>query len=509
MQSSILLSSLARPENESQLYHDKNRAGFFTLGWSTRTGRITAAAALERIKNEPNLNKRHMMRSRELGEGYGQQSYPLSSLPEVLGNLEQHVPLSTGDSRESTSIWISQGEFSQPNRQKINLARIAVCWVDLDLHHENSRPALKSLDRDKALAAVLSRCAYLGIPVPSIVIWTGRGLAVKWLTDVLPKTAYPRWAAVQRVLVEAFADLGADASARDASRILRIPGTYNPKSGEFCEPIYVNQFWGEIVSHNFDGLANAVLPYTREQITALRQAHALAKQQRARKLEHHLRVIESEAKSNNNLQPFHPVRLAWLQVDDYRKLAALRPQESRPEGWTNAIVWLAASALAVAVWADSERFDIEFQALASELAPHWPASRIMQSVSSVKSRMRSMTRGEWVEHRGKKRPAVYTPKHAFILDALSVSENEARQLSVLLPKELVTERRLERDRKRADARRRTAGTQSREMWLESHEGRRSHAHKLRAQGNTWEDVAKACGYPTSDAARMACKSAKN
>lgn len=500
----INLLALARPEYESALYHDENRKGFFTIGWSTRTGRLTAATAIERINSEPDLEKRRMMRGRELSAGYGQRSYPLSMLQKVLSNLDEHVQMGMGNSRETTSIWISQGEFSQPNRQKINLSRIAVCWVDLDLHHENSRPSLKAMKKDGALAAALNRCGALGIPLPSIVLWTGRGLVLKWITDPLPKAAYPRWAAVQKILVEAFADLGADASARDASRILRIPGTFNPKSGHLCEPIYTNQFWGDIVAHTFDDLASAVLPYTREQILALRQAHALAKQQRARKLEHHLRVIESEGKSGSNLRTFNPVRLGWLQLDDYRKLAAMRPVETRPEGWTNTVVWLAASALAVAVWADADRFDHELIALATELAPHWPASRIMQSVSSVKSRMRAMTRGEWVEHKGKKKPPIYTPKHTYIIDALHISENEARQLSVILPEDLVTERRRERDRKRGEARRSAAGIQSRQVWLESHEGRRSQATTLRAEGRSWAEVAAVCGYPSSDAARKAC-----
>lgn len=502
---STTLSALARPENEGKLYHDETRKGFFTLGWSTKTGRAKAASAIGRINDERDLEKRRMMRDRALGEGYRQRSFPLSLLPEVLSNLDQHVQLNVGDSRESTSVWISQGEFSQPNRQKINLACIAVCWVDLDLRHENSPPQLRRLSRDRAVSAVLERCCIQGIPCPSIVLWTGRGLVLKWLIDVLPKAAYPRWSAVQRMLVEAFSDLGADAAARDASRILRIPGTWNPKSGEVCEPIHIEEFWGEITRYTFDDLANSVLPYTREQIQVLRKQHALARQQRAARLEHHLRVIETEGGGNGNLVAFNPARLAWLQVDDYRRLATMRAVETRPEGWTNTIVWLAASALAVAVWADANHFSREFFALASELAPHWPAARIVQSVSSIKGRMQLMARGEWVEHKGKKRPPIYTPKHSYIIEALRISENEARQLAVILPEDLVTERRLERDRKRADARRRIAGTQSRQTWLESHEGRRSHAHKLRAQGSTWVEVAKACGYPTSDAARMACK----
>lgn len=452
MQSTSLLAA-SRPEDEAALYHPPGRNGFFTLGWSTKSGRATAAGAMERLKRIPEA-ERNTQASPELGAGYRQHSFPLASMPEVLRNIGLHVPLQLNDCWETTSIWISQGEFTRPNRQKINLARIAVCWVDLDLRHETSSPALKSLSRGKALEKALNKCSVLGIPFPSFVLWTGRGLVLKWLIDVLPKQAYPRWSAVQRMLVEAFADMGGDASARDASRILRIPGTFNPKSGDLCEPIYVNEFWGDVVRYEFDDLANAVLPFTRDQIASLRQERALARQQRARRLAQHLKVVESENAGKGNLRAFNPVRLAWLQVDDYRKLAAMRSIETRPEGWTNTIVWMAASALAVAIWADADRFDHEFIALASELAPHWPAGRVLQAVSSVKSRMLQMARGEWVEHNGKKRPPVYTPKHTTILRELRVTDAEANRLDVIIPKALAEERAKERDRKRDEERRR-------------------------------------------------------
>lgn len=493
--------AVSRPDHEAALYHAPGRNGFFTLGWSTKSGRTTAAEAMACLKCIPEV-ERSQHGSTDLAAGYRQRSFPLAEMPEILRNIEQHVPLLHADRWETTSIWISQGEFTRPNRQKINLARIAVCWVDLDLRHETSPAALKSLSKDRALAKALAKCNSLEIPLPSFVLWTGRGLVLKWLIDVLPKSGYPRWSAVQRMLVEAFVDLGGDASARDASRILRIPGTYNPKSGDLCEPIYINQFWGEVVRHSFDDLANAVLPFTREQIASLRQERALARQQRARRLKQHLHVIESEHTGKGNLRAFNPVRLAWLQVDDYRALAAMRPVETRPEGWTNTIVWMAASALAVAIWADADMFDREFIALASELAPHWPASRVLQAVSSVRSRMQLMARGEWVEHNGKTRPPVYTPKHSTVLRELGVTDAEAEQLSVIIPRELAEERARERDRKRDEERRRDAGKQPRNDYLEKAQTRRQAVFEMRAEGIPAIQIANTLGIARESVYRM-------
>ena len=383
------------------------------------------------------------------------------------------------------------------------MAQVAVCWVDLDLQHEKAPARLSKLAPDKALALVLGKCAKTGLPLPSIVLWTGRGLAVKWYTtDILPKAAYPRWAAVQAALVEAFADLGADAQARDASRILRLVGTYNHKTGTLCEPLWARMFFGDIERIAFDDLADAVLPFTREQLAALRAQRAAQAARCAANLGGHLLALAG-SKGHGNLLAFNPVRLAWLQVADYRKLAAMRPPEQRPEGWTNALVWLATSALAVAVWADADRWDNELAALCRELAPHWPAARIAQATATVQSRMAQMARGEWVDWQSKKRPPVYTPKHETIIKTLALSADETEHLAVIIPADLAKDRH----RARQEQRRRAAGSLPRQTWLDTHEQRRAQARLLRAQGKTWREVATACGYPSTEAARKACEAA--
>ena len=138
---------------------------------------------------------------------------------------------------------------------------------------------------------------------------------------------------------------------------------------------YINDNYGDPKRISFDDLANAILPYTRQQLAELKASRQEAK---ARKAEHHLKLIEGGQKSETNLLRFSPPRLAWLQVDDYRKIARLRPVKQRSEGFTDNLVWLAASALAVAVWANIERFAAELNALVRELAPHWDKVRIAE-----------------------------------------------------------------------------------------------------------------------------------
>jgi hypothetical protein len=384
----------SHPHIEASLYHNTNDFGFFTLGWSFKSGRQLAAEAAEKLQLQLFADDAEMQElKKQQYQSYRQQSYKLDKMHTVLHDpftLIRHV---NTDTIETSSFWLSQAEFSKPNRQKINLLRVGLCWVDIDTHHDNSPPHMKKMNSNQVLKLFLDTCDKAEIPYPSIVLWTGRGLACKWIFDrALPKQAYPRWSAVQDSLVDAFESMGADDNAKDASRVLRLSGTYNPKTLDLCHPIFVNDHYGDPKRYTFDDLADAVLPYTREQIAEFR---AKGETKKARIKEHNLKIIEG-GKSNGNLRAFNPVRLAWLQVDDFRKIAKLRPSKLRQEGFTDNLVWLASSALAIAVWSNISRFDNETTALVKELAPHWDNSRIAQAVASVRSRAEAMARGEWV-----------------------------------------------------------------------------------------------------------------
>ena len=494
------LAIYAQPVHEVALYHSPKRPGFVALCYSTGSGRTLAREAFQRLRHDwppTDLTPRETETlqaklNAQKGQAFKQVPLRLTALPEAMRDPWAYIDLLPGDSPETTSIWLSQAEFSQPNRQKINLAHIAACWVDIDLRHENSPPHLRRLSPDAALKLTLARCKGEGVPQPSAVYWTGRGLAVKWyLTKALPKAAYPRWAAVQSALVKLFESLGADASAQDASRILRLVGTWNPKAAETCRPLFVDEFFGEVVKLSFDDLADAVLPIARAELAALkaRRLHNAPGKQRLLCL-HGGREERGRA---SNLEVFNPVRLAWLQLDDYRKLASLRPVAQRPEGWTNTLVWLATSALVIAVWASAVRWDSELGSLVAELAPHWSASRVHAATSTVRNQMARMRDGEWVEWNGRKRPPVYLPRHETILRLLGVTDAEAEQLQVILPNGLVQDRARARDRERKADVRRAENKLSRAQYQGQAHARAEMARSMHAAGTSVQAISAELG----------------
>ena len=57
-------------------------------------------------------------------------------------------------------------------------------------------------------ASVIYHCQEEGIPCPSILVFSDRGLQAKWFLDAaLPRQALPRWNACQRYLVDRLAGL--------------------------------------------------------------------------------------------------------------------------------------------------------------------------------------------------------------------------------------------------------------------------------------------------------------
>ena len=159
-----------------------------------------------------------------------------------------------------------------------------------------------------------------GIPPASLVVHSGRGLYLKWLLkSPLPQAALPRWNAVQRELVSRLADFGADPKARDASRVLRLVSTCNTKQPDpelrKVRVLWVEEADGAPLLHDFERLAEAVLPFTRKEAAAIEADKPSG------------RIIQFKRGGESVLElrgGSHYETLHWDRVTDMRKLRQLR-----------------------------------------------------------------------------------------------------------------------------------------------------------------------------------------
>lgn len=430
-------------------------------------------------------------------DGRRQNCYPVSSMPLVLENLDP-----------SLNTWISQAEFFTWTRRLVHFKRVGLAWVDVDTY---KIPALQTRTPDQLLSILLTTCENVGVPEPSLVVFSGRGLQVKWLFDcALPRPALPRWNLVQRELCLRLEKIGGDPKACDGSRVLRLVDTVNTTSGAVVKVIH-----SPLHTYNFDKLADSMLPLTRAELQELRE--------RRQHAEEHDGLVLQDVKgrldranaskptghlvsthSKGNLRPFVPSQLAWDRLNDLDKLAELRGfSHGAPDGHRDTFVFLGSTFLAQAI-VHVPRFSLEVNALAEKYAPRWSKDRVRQCTSGVVDRMRRFLAGERVEFNGRTCDPRYTFNNTTLLDWLEITPAEEQEMTTLISKPEKARRHADTERNR----RRSEGALTRAEYIAkvgaTAEQKRATGRLIRAQGDSWAAVATAVGYKNATAARVAC-----
>ncbi|SMR01212.1 replication protein [Xanthomonas fragariae] len=386
-------------DDEARTYHDTTRTGFFSL--------------LVDVRGE----KR-------------QDSYRLTAMPAVLSMVDP-----------TRDTWLTQAEFMRPNRRVVNLARIGLLFADLDTYRQ---PWAAGRTPEALASAVLFYCAQEGIPAPSLLVYSGRGIQAKWLLDgTIPRQALPRWNACQRYLVDRLAGLGADPQAKDASRVLRLVDTVNTKSGNVCRVVHVEAGQdGAPIRYSFEYLAEMLLPVARWTVEQQRRDRAERRQ---------LKLLPGG--KSDNLRGFSGRQLAWDRLEDLRKLAELRGGVSEGERMQH-LFWRLNFLLLSGATHSSAMYH-EAAALAGELDPSW--SYRSKELMTLYSKAKAYEAGEKVTLGGKEFAPLYTPKNDTLLNLFQITQDEQRQLRTIIGSDMA----LERDRKRHEARRRAAGAMDR------------------------------------------------
>jgi len=414
-----------------------------------------------------------------------QRAYRLSDLPTVIEHLDP-----------TRDTWISQAEFTQPNRRLVHLLRLSLCFVDLDTY----KTPFQGESPERLCQRVQGYCLdEWNLPLPSLILFSGRGLQVKWLLErALPRAALPRWNAVQQQLVANLALFGADPGARDASRVLRLVDTVNTRSGEIVRVLWINERQGEIQRYNFELLTQAVLPQDREKIREERQAKA------ARRTAPTLTMIPGG--KTGNLRAFSGRQLAWDRLDDLRTLAKLRgwTEQGIPHGFRSKYLHWCLNFLALSGAVTANQLYREAEALVREVCPDF--TKDVRSVfSTLYRKAQAYEAGKTVEFDGKQYPPLYTPRNSTLLTLFDVQEAEITHLKTLIPKAVAAERHAQREQQRRLEQGMIDRTTYLETAKENAEQRQAHARLLRATGLTWAEVGKEMGISATAARKLASR----
>lgn len=121
-------------------------------------------------------------------------------------------------------VYISMSTFYKPIRRIETIKELTCNFIDLDTYKTvfTKTQILMNLE-DNYFNKI--------IPRPNLILDSGRGLALIWKIEKVPYMALPLWKAVQEYLYSQLKEFGADRKALDATRILRVAGSINSKSG--------------------------------------------------------------------------------------------------------------------------------------------------------------------------------------------------------------------------------------------------------------------------------------
>lgn len=435
--------------DEHDFYHSASRPGFFAVCW-----------------------KRHH------SEYLQQKSYPLQHLPYAIANIDR-----------TRDTYLSQAEFSKPNRRVINLSQLGLLWVDLDVYNSEFRGEAP----ERTLDRVFWYCSEEGIPVPSVAMFSGRGLYLKWIfTAAIPRQALPRWLHVQKELLRLFAPYGADSNAIDASRILRLEGTVNTKSGLVCELMHPAK-GSTPTLYSFDDLATELLPFTREEVAAYREKRKdkerqqKAAQKEARETAHKFTMLKGGGHPAT-LRRFNPLQLNFDRLEDLRTVARLRSwTEGNPDGARDKFLFAGVCFLAWIV-APGQIYR-EAVALAREFCPTWTQDRIYNVASTVHQRAQDAARGKRHAYKGREVDDRYTWSSKSLVELLEITPEEERSLKTIISEGEAKQR----DAARKIESRREAGAVSRDTYRLTAEQKRVEARLRHAQGESVRAIAAAMG----------------
>ena len=180
------------------------------------------------------------------GKQFAQRLYPLNQ-------LVRHLP-----GPEAPGDWyLSLNAFKRRSRRIQHLVSLRGSFVDLDTY---ILPAWAKQSPEAIWAAIRTKLVSTGIPLPQVVLFSGRGLQAIWVYPKgLPAGVLPRWRAVQKHLADCLKGFAPDLGALDASRIVRLPGTINSKSGRRAYFVHLDLDGAT----DFEALAEAILPMDR------------------------------------------------------------------------------------------------------------------------------------------------------------------------------------------------------------------------------------------------------
>lgn len=358
-----------------------------------------------------------------------------------------------------------------------DLKSLRSCFVDIDGIY----------DFEHVMSAVSSA----RLPTPTMAVFSGRGTHLYWQIDAMPGSSLALWQQVQNEIVRRMTAapeaLNVDQVVRDCTRVLRLVGSVNSKNMQEVRGLVITEWKWDL-----DTLADEVLgfrevgkePLTFEEALALDVARESAAVRsfsaaRARK------GTSSRSKHGSIYEWWGLVYRDLITIGDANLLGI-------PEGHRDS--WLFAYATSLSWFAEPESLASEVRAIAKSHTQGLK-SEVDDVVATTLARAEAFRAGETVEWKGEQRDPRFHFKRETLLTTFKgiIPAELYPQLRAIIPDELRTERRQERESARWDDKYTGNGVRS------SNEQRRASARLMRESGQSVRAISKAFEISVSTA----------
>jgi hypothetical protein len=357
-------------------------------------------------------------------------------------------------------VYLSTQRF-RGRRRIAHLLSLGSLHMDLDFYRISELAHIHPLRVLEMALLALERAA---MPEPTLAIASGKGLYLHWLHGAIPRAALPRWTACQKALWEVLKHLGADRSAIDAARVLRVVGTIHSEAGVVVETLApVGKVMG------FEELAKRILPLDRAELWDLRVQRALrASQSRSERLQ-------------APPQGFNKATLWEARLSDLQRLRELRFMDAQMADYRER--WMFLSGVAMSWLAVPAVLQRELYALAHQ-AGGWTEGHTRSKLQTVFRTAYAAARGEKVRYAEVEVDPRYRFKNQTIIELLEITADEEQEMRTIISDE---------ERRRRDRRRKNP-----EMTRQAYEGRaadrRLEARRMASEGMSRQEIAKTLGW---------------
>lgn len=366
--------------------------------------------------------------------------------------------------RSSPDTYLSQASFVSASRRVQYLQNIRAAWVDLDCYNIGAKPT------DSFVREVLDLARQMGLPSPSYVVRSGRGLYAKWIFDEpITAASLDQWTQLQRTLVAIYRAIGADAKSRDAARVLRALGTVNSKASsseevhccwnsgqtvsfmELCAHAAAVRFVGLLsrkamdeagITPETDGITDTYSDADESELIPSRspEEEAQRRLKRAQARLAHSLIDASSSTDISGLQAYSQMRepimlqrrssqsLNWRRFLDLRDLAISRG--GIPKGWRDEYLFWMANSLAHAQVLTPRNFWDEIEHLATIIEPDRKAFDPKRDGS-----MSTLFRRLCVERHTQRacpKTGLYRPSNDHLIELFDIKPQEQARLATLI-----------------------------------------------------------------------------